>query len=157
MADTTTTDVHADVVLALPAAAACERLGALLHTGVDADTTAPLRLSVGPTGGRFPSKQVAGDTSGPRHLGSSYVWSLRWEPVGVAATAYPALDANLAVTPVDSATSLLSILAHYRPPFGALGAAADRIAMSRVATATVTSVLRRLAVAVQGEPATAGV
>jgi hypothetical protein len=139
--------VQADIVLPVSAVRACDRLARAF------DDAARVHLAVGPRRGtHFPAKRVHGTLTGPSHRGSTYVFSLTWEPVGFGAAAYPTLDAKVGVTPIDATTSLLSIVAHYEPPFGTVGATADRAAMSRVADATVSSLLHRLAHAITHAP-----
>jgi hypothetical protein len=150
MTRTKATEVRTDLVLPLAATQACDRLLRVLAVDHGA---APLRLVVGPRrGSEFPAKQVLGTVTGPRRQRSTYIFDLQWQPVGPAASAYPSLDAKLAITPVDATGSLLSINAHYSPPFGTVGTIADRAAMSRVAVATVTSVLHRLRQAITHAP-----
>ena len=137
------TTIKADVVLPVEAERAREELDRIF-TAPGGDRS--VRLTVGP--GRREhgiTKQVAATLAAPQQHGSTYVFSLHWQPVGFGARAYPALDAKLAVTPVDESTSLLTIAADYVPPFGRLGATADRTAMSRVAEATVVALVHRLA------------
>jgi hypothetical protein len=146
MTRTKASEVRTDLVLPLPARQACDRLVRILamERGV-----APLRLVVGPRrGSDFPAKQVLGTVRGPLRRASTYLFELHWEPTGATAAAYPTLDATLGITTIDTTGSLLSVVAHYSPPFGTAGAIADRAAMSRVANATVTSVLHRLAHAI---------
>jgi hypothetical protein len=155
-------EVRADVVLPVSAEHACDRMCALVHAtddsrvvdGRETDTARTgLRLVVGPSRrAHFPAKTVHATFAGPQHTGSTYVFELQWEPVGAGAAAYPTLDARVGITPVSATGSLLSIVARYHPPFGAVGAAADRAALSRVADATVTSVLHRLAHAITHTP-----
>jgi hypothetical protein len=150
MARTKAREVRTDVVLPMSSDQACDRLIRLfsMHSGA-----APLHLLVGPRrGSDFPAKLVEGTVIGPIRRGSTYVFDLRWEPTGATAGAYPTLEARLGVTSVDATSSLMSLYAEYSPPLGALGATADRALMSRVANATVTAVLHRLAHAITRAP-----
>jgi hypothetical protein len=138
--------VTADVVLPVPARLAAERLTQAFQA---AGHGGPVLMTVGPGhAGRGVGKRVRVSLARADRRGSTEVFELRWEPVGPAASAYPTLDACLGITPVDVMSSLLSIVASYRPPLGILGATIDRAALSRVADATVASVLHRLADAV---------
>lgn len=137
------TTIKADIVLPIPADRARDELAALF-TAVDGGQS--VLLSVGPSRSAHGiAKQVAASLTRPLSRGSTYVFTLQWQPVGRAAKAYPALDARIGVTAIDELTSLLSILAAYVPPLGALGAAADRAGMGRVAEATVVALVHRLA------------
>lgn len=144
--------IRADVVLPVSAFRADERLRALFgtcHRLAAATDDEPIRLVVGPARNpRRLSKHVQARLLHPRHVGSTAIYGLQWQPIGVGAAAYPSLDADLAITPIDETSSLLSIVGRYEPPFGTVGAALDAAALSRVASATVTSVLHRLARAV---------
>jgi hypothetical protein len=80
-----------------------------------------------------------------RYVGTSLVAPLRWEVTGPTGALFPALDANLELVAVDASTSRLSVIGHYEPPLGRLGATTDRAGLSRVASATMTALLRELA------------
>jgi hypothetical protein len=138
--------VTADVVLPVSARTATDRLAAVFRA---AGHSSELLMVVGP--GRrthLLGKQVRASLTHESRRGSTEVFHLHWDPVGPTAAAYPRLDANVGVTPVDVNASLLSIVATYHPPLGALGAGVDRAAMSRVADATVASALHQLADAI---------
>lgn len=150
MAGTKASRIRTDIVLPLSSAQACERLIQVLSMG---SGVAPLRLLVGPRrDSDFPAKLVEGTVVGPVRRGTTQVFELRWVPTGATAAAYPTLEARLGLTSIDATSSLMSIYAEYSPPFGAVGATADRAVMSRVANATVTAVLHRLAHAITRTP-----
>lgn len=135
--------IKTDTVLPVSAERARDELAQIFTS---ADGHRAVLLSAGPgRRARGVTKQVAATLSAPRRQGSTAVFELRWWPVGFGAGAYPDLDAKLGVTPIDDMTSLLSIVATYIPPFGSLGTVADRAAMFRVAEATVSSLIHRLA------------
>jgi hypothetical protein len=69
----------------------------------------------------------------------------RWEAAGGATAVFPVLDADLVLSPVSAGTCALACSGVYRPPFGRVGAAADRAVMSRVAAATIRGLLQHLA------------
>ena len=143
MRTTGRTTIKADTVLPIAAERARDELSRIFTA---TERHHPVLLSVGP--GRSShgiAKQVAAILTPPQHHGSTYVFDLHWWPVGFGARAYPILDAKVGVTAVDELTSLLSIVADYVPPLGTLGATADRAAMSRVAEATVTALIHRIA------------
>ncbi|MDQ1695609.1 MAG: hypothetical protein QOJ03_962 [Frankiaceae bacterium] len=91
------------------------------------------------------SKTVVARTLPARRVGTTAVIPLRWEATGPASHFYPSLDANIGITPSDPLTSVLSIVGSYAPPLGGLGAGLDRLALSRVAQATVEAFLHQLA------------
>jgi hypothetical protein len=127
------------------AALTCEALqtesAAACHDGLD------LIMSVGPARGGM-AKRVCAHVLPPRVVGSTVVIPLRWEAAGVTGRWYPTLDANIGITPVNETTSVLSLLGSYTPPLGSFGQVVDNAAMSRVAEATIDSLLHRFAAAV---------
>lgn len=98
-------------------------------------------MPVGPRGAHGPSRDVLVRVVPTRQEQGHAVVALRWEAVGPTGKLFPSLDGNLTLTTVDDGTSLLSIVASYRAPLGALGEALDRSVLSRVASATVKSLL----------------
>ena len=83
--------------------------------------------------------------------GSTTVVPLRWTATGPLGSAFPVLDANIELTANGSATELM-IVGSYRPPFGALGVALDRVVMHTVAQATIRRFAAQLAEVASGEP-----
>jgi len=82
--------------------------------------------------------------------------AVRWEATGPGGGLFPALDADITLTPAGEATVILRLAGSYRPPLGALGAALDMAIMHRVATSTIRAFLNRLAAAIAQPPACAG-
>jgi hypothetical protein len=76
------------------------------------------------------------------------ILSLRWEATGVTGGLFPVLDADLTVTPADAGQTLMKVDGAYRAPWGAAGAALDRVLLGRAADATIRSLLTRIADAV---------
>ena len=58
---------------------------------------------------------------------------------------FPVLDANIILIPAGENASLLALAGAYRPPFAAVGQGLDRVLLHRAASATVRSLLRRMA------------
>jgi hypothetical protein len=79
--------------------------------------------------------------------------AVRWEATGPGGGLFPALDANITVTPVDERTTVLSLAGSYRPPLGTLGTALDAAILHRVATATIRTFLNHVAAAITHPPA----
>jgi hypothetical protein len=73
------------------------------------------------------------------------VLSLRWEATGVTGGLFPVLDADLTVTPAGAGQTVMRLDGVYRPPLGGVGAGLDRVVLGRVATATIRSLLTRVA------------
>jgi hypothetical protein len=77
--------------------------------------------------------------------GESAVLALRWEATGPGGRLFPALDADIWLTPAGEHSTRLSLAGVYRPPLAAVGAGLDRAVLHRVADATVRSLLARVA------------
>ena len=106
-------------------------------------------VRVGPLGGTLGlSKLVRVRVLDPVRHGATMIISLRWEAIGPAGELFPALDADLLLTPEGEDGSRLGLVGSYRPPLGRAGAALDNVIMNRLAVATVHSFLQRLASAV---------
>jgi hypothetical protein len=75
----------------------------------------------------------------------SLTLSLRWEATGVMGGLFPVLDANVILIPAGENASQLALAGAYRPPFAAVGQGLDRVLLHRAASATVRSLLRRMA------------
>lgn len=80
--------------------------------------------------------------------GESAVLGLRWTAAGPGGRLFPALDANITLTPDGEQATVLRLEGAYRPPLGAVGARLDTAIMNRVATATMRSFVRRVADAI---------
>ena len=87
--------------------------------------------------------------------GESAVLALRGEATGKGGRLFPALDADMSLTPPGSITRL-SLGGVYRPPLAALGADLDRAVFHKVADATVRSLLARVADVLGPPPEPAG-
>ena len=107
-------------------------------------------LRVGPFGAAPGlSKLVRVRALDPVRHGDTTTVSLRWEATGVASELFPVLDADLVLTREgDDDLTRLALVGTYRPPFGRAGAAVDTVVMGRVASATIRSLLERIAAAV---------
>jgi hypothetical protein len=85
----------------------------------------------------------------------SLTLSLRWEATGVMGRLFPVLDANIVLIPAGEDASQLALAGAYRPPFAAVGEGLDRVLLHRAASATVRSLLRRIAQTIAPAPADA--
>jgi hypothetical protein len=81
--------------------------------------------------------------------------ALRWEAVGSNGALFPALDADLTLTPAGETTTLLALAGVYRLP-DQMGAGLDPLMVRCFAAVTIRSFVARLACAVM-HPAGAGV
>jgi hypothetical protein len=70
---------------------------------------------------------------------------LRWEATGVAGALFPALDADIRLSDEDDRGVRVALTGSYRPPLGALGTELDRLVLHTVATATIRTLLVRIA------------
>ena len=84
---------------------------------------------------------------------NSLTLSLRWEATGVMGRLFPVLDANVVLIPAGENASQLALAGAYRPPFAAVGQGLDRVLLHRAASATVHSLLRRMAQTIAPEGA----
>jgi hypothetical protein len=81
------------------------------------------------------------------------VLTLRWEAIGPGGRLFPALDADITLTPAGEHAALLRLAGAYRPPLGSLGAGIDRVLLHRVAAATIEAFMKRVADAITQAPA----
>ena len=77
--------------------------------------------------------------------GEAAVLALRWEATGPGGRLFPALDADIWLTPAGEHAARLSLAGVYRPPLAAVGAGLDRAVSHKVADATARSLLARMA------------
>ena len=153
-----------EVVLGLSFGSAQERLANLAHggsltsasEGAYGDGLAGL-IRVGPLGA-VPgmSKLVRVRFEEVVTRDDSALLALRWEAVGPGGGLFPALDADITLTPAGEQATRLTLAGAYRPPLAGLGAGLDRAALHRVATATARSLLRRVAAALADPGGAAG-
>jgi hypothetical protein len=151
--------VREELVLDVGFAAAQVRLANLTHDGSlrtasegAYDNGLVILIRVGPLG----------DTPGVSKLvrvhfrelvvkDDSAVLTLRCEATGSSGTLFPALDADITLTPAGDKETRLTLTGAYRPPLAALGSGLDRAILGRVASATIRSLLSRLAVAITSQ------
>lgn len=74
--------------------------------------------------------------------------AVRWHATGAGSSLFPALDADITLTPAGEQLTVLSLTGTYRPPLGPVGEALDRAILRRVAAATIRNFISRLAVAI---------
>lgn len=79
---------------------------------------------------------------------ASAVLTLRWEATGPGGGLFPALDADITLTPDGDSASTLTLDGSYRPPLAGLGAGLDKTLLRPVAGATIRSLLTRMANAI---------
>lgn len=89
----------------------------------------------------------------PAYRDKELAVGLRWEATGMTGGLFPALDADIRLTPAGEQQALVTLTGSYRPPFGALGAGLDRLLLHTVATATINALLTQVAGVLEGAPA----
>ena len=111
------------------------------------------QIRVGPLGS-VPgmSKLVRVSLLDPVRHDDSVLVPLRWEATGLMGRLFPVLDANLMLGKDDEGRGVLRIAGVYRPPLGGLGQELDQIVLRRVASATIRSLLRRIAALLVDRP-----
>jgi hypothetical protein len=138
-------------VIDVPMSAAQPRLARLLYGGwlSQASDEAYRRsaddlLRVGPLGARpRTSRLVRVRFTDPAYRDGEMRVGLRWEAVGVTGALFPALDADIRLS-ADGERTRVGLTGAYRPPLGAFGAGLDRLALRKVATATIAAFLTGL-------------
>ena len=75
----------------------------------------------------------------------SAVLTLRWETAGPGGGLFPALDADITLTPAGEQVTSLKLAGAYRPPLGAVGTGLDGATLHRVSTATTHTFMNRVA------------
>jgi hypothetical protein len=147
--------VQADLPLRLSFDAAARALDrALADGGLVAESRRAMAdglefvMPVGPRGsGHFPTREVVVRLLPARWHGQRLLVDLRWETTGPGGRLFPALDAILELAAGDEPDlSRLSIIGRYEPPLAAVGQTVDAMVMSKVATATMTAMLREVAI-----------
>lgn len=98
----------------------------------------PLRSGLGT------SRLVEVEFQEPVTRADSGLVALRWEAIGPGGKLFPALDATLTMAPHAEGATSLKLDGVYRPPLGPLGVQLDRLALQKVASATVLEFLRTI-------------
>jgi hypothetical protein len=107
------------------------------------------RARVGPVGSvRGLSRLVRVDLGDPIARRDSTHLPLRWEATGPGSSLFPALDADIVITPAGDRGTRLTIDGVYRAPMGTIGAGLDQAVLSRIAAATIRDFASRVAMAI---------
>jgi len=108
-------------------------------------------LRVGPFGD-VPglSRLVQAHFLDPVDRDGSVTIGMRWQVTGVTGRLFPALDADITLTPEGGQNTQVTLTGVYRSPLGALGAGLDRALLHHVATATIRSLLTHMGRALEG-------
>ena len=71
--------------------------------------------------------------------GDCAIWTMRWEVTGPGGSLFPALDADIKLTPAGGNATVLAVCGAYRPPLGVLGVGLDRMTMRQAAEVMIRS------------------
>ena len=105
-------------------------------------------VRVGPSGPGWLSKTVAVHLGGPIPGEGVTVVPLTWEATGPSGL-FPRLEGQLRLREIGDARTEVAFAGRYRPPLGRAGQALDDVVLARVARATIRSLLRRVADALE--------
>jgi hypothetical protein len=150
--------VSADRVLGVAIGVGQARLVNLVHDGSLSEASRHAYrggmdhlLRVGPLG-ELPgtSRLVRVRLLDPVYRDDVMTLGMRWEAIGATSRLFPVLDADIKLSGGPGQDTRLALTGCYRPPFGALGAAVDRMLMHTVAELTLRSVLASLAASIEG-------
>lgn len=114
---------------------------------------AAVLVRVGPGGPAWLGKTVAARLGPPEGTGDTLTIALAWEATGPTGL-FPRFEGELRLSPLDPERAELVLTGRYRPPLGAAGQVLDEALLTRVARATLRSLLRRVARALEGAAAT---
>jgi Rrf2 family protein len=107
-----------------------------------------LLVRIGPGGPLWLGKVVAVHLGIPEGTDESLVIPVTWEATGPSGL-FPRFNGDLRLTSIDPNRSELNLSGRYRPPLGRAGHAIDEKLLARVAQATIRSLLRRVARAIE--------
>lgn len=82
--------------------------------------------------------------------------ALRWEVIGPGGRLFPALDADMTLTPAGKHFTTLALTGVYRTPLGTMSAQLDWVLWHGIATATIRAFLRLLTDAIVRSSGVAG-
>lgn len=119
-----------------------------IRSGIDGQTSVAYRKGtdlfarVGPTGAVVREVRLA--IGPPEVLKKGLVYPIHWSATG-ADSLFPELTADLVLSQDGRERTRLSLKGTYQPPLGPIGRLADRAFLGRVAEATVSHWMDRLA------------
>lgn len=108
---------------------------------------------VGPPGSVRGISRLAGVRSRYQATGDgAAVLALRWEATGPGERLFPALDADITLTPAGEQATLLRLAAVYRAPHGSQEAGIEPVIVRQVAAATIRTLMNLVADAITRVP-----
>jgi hypothetical protein len=75
-------------------------------------------------------------------------WAMRWEVTWPEGSVFPALDADIKLTPAGPDATVLAVCGAYRPPLGVLGVVLDRAIMHQAAEVMIQSFIISIRMAI---------
>lgn len=121
------------------------------HVEAADDEEDELHLRLGPGGPTWLGKSVTVHLGTPVGTDETLVVPVVWEATGPTGL-FPRFEGEFRLASLDAARSEVSLAGRYRPPLGRAGAALDEAALTHVATATIRSLLRRIARSLEEVP-----
>ncbi|GIU92007.1 MAG: hypothetical protein KatS3mg011_0913 [Acidimicrobiia bacterium] len=103
------------------------------------------RLAIGPG---VPAVGVELEVGEPLRSNGSVAIPLSWKAAG-GSRLFPRMEAEVVLDEVGTRRTKLTFLGSYRPPLAAVGQVLDRLALHRVAEATVRNLMERLVEALE--------
>jgi len=149
-------EVSDSVQIELAASVAATRLRAenswlVPHVEAAHSENEAVLVRIGPGGPGWLGKVVAIHFATPRGPDDNLVIPVTWEATGPSGI-FPRFKGEFHISALDPDRCELNLSGHYRPPLGRAGQALDAAVLTRVAHATVRSLLRRMARALEEEP-----
>jgi hypothetical protein len=83
-------------------------------------------------------------------------WTMRWEVTGPGGSLFPALDADIKLTPAGVDATMLAVCGAYRPPLGVLGVGLDRAMLRQAAEVMIQSFTIHIRMAIMHPAASPG-
>lgn len=151
-----TVAVSDSVQIELPASVVAKRLRAenswlVPHLEAAHSENEEVLVRIGPGGPGWLGKVVTVHFGAPQGSDENLALPVTWEATGPSGL-FPRFKGELHVSTLDPDRSEMKLSGRYRPPLGRAGQALDEALLARVAHATVRSLLRRLARALEEEP-----
>lgn len=145
------TEIRLEVGFAVARARLADLAGSGLLTGASEqayDAWATGLARVGPLGAApGVSRLVQVHIRALEPHGNSAIWAMRWQATGATGSLFPALDADIKLSPAGDDATILAVSGVYRPPLGGLGAGLDRVVMNRIARASIRAFARHIGTA----------
>jgi hypothetical protein len=139
------TELHLPVELVVGALAErpCDWIPALVLDAESRGDALYAEVGLAVNGQRVLGKVVRIEVGAPTQLGEKTALPMSWSATGPKGL-FPIMEGDLEVAPLGAERTQLAMSARYRPPLGALGRAADRAVLHRIAEATIKDFVERV-------------